>query len=153
MKRVAAVGCVLCLVLFGVVPAFAGEKVAEVKIGVVLSLSGVAANQGLQTKTGATIAMEEINSKGGIPALGGAKLVLLFADSQSKPDVGASETERLIQREGVPIMMGAYQSATTTVTTEVAERLKTPWLVTGSVADIITQRGFKYTFRPNNKAV
>ncbi len=153
MKRLAVVACVLCLVLFGVLPAFAGEKVAEVKIGVVLSLSGVAANQGLQTKTGATIAMEEINSKGGIPALGGAKLVLLFADSQSKPDVGASETERLIQREGVPIMMGAYQSATTTVTTEVAERLKTPWLVTGSVADIITQRGFKYTFRPNNKAV
>jgi len=49
-------------------------------------------------------------------------------------------------------MFGAYQSAVTTVTTEVAERYKTPWLVTGSVADIITQRGFKYTFRPNNKA-
>ena len=133
-------------------PAFAGQP-ADVSIGVVLSLSGGAANQGLQTRTGAIIAAEEINAKGGIPALHGAKLKLLFADSQSKPDVGASETERLIQRENVPLLMGAYQSATTTVTTEVAERYKTPWLVTGSVADIITQRGFKYTFRPNNKAV
>ncbi len=154
MKRMLAVcTTVLLFCAVGALPAIAGEKVSEVKIGVVLSLSGVAANQGIQTKTGAIIAAEEINSKGGIPALGGAKLVLLFADSQSKPDVGASETERLIQKEGVPIMMGAYQSAVTTVTTEVAERQKTPWLVTGSVADIITQRGFKYTFRPNNKAV
>jgi len=133
--------------------ALAGEKVAEVKIGAVLSLSGGAANQGIQTKTGAIVAAEEINAKGGIPALGGAKLTLIFGDSQSKPDVGASETERIIQRESVPVMMGAYQSAVTTVTTEVAERYKTPWLVTGSVADIITERGFKFTFRPNNKAV
>jgi branched-chain amino acid transport system substrate-binding protein len=133
--------------------AWAGEKVAEVKIGSVLSLSGGAANQGVQTKTGAIIAADEINAKGGIPGLGGAKIKLIFGDSQSKPDVGASETERIIQRESVPVMMGAYQSAVTTVTTEVAERYKTPWLVTGSVADIITQRGFKYTFRPNNMAV
>jgi branched-chain amino acid transport system substrate-binding protein len=130
----------------------AGEKVTEVKLGSVLSLSGGAANQGTQTKVGAIIAADEINAKGGIPALGGAKMRLIFSDSQSKPDVGASETERIIQREGVPLMFGAYQSAVTTVTTEVAERYKTPWLVTGSVADIITQRGFKYTFRPNNKA-
>jgi branched-chain amino acid transport system substrate-binding protein len=133
--------------------AWAGEKVAEVKIGMVLPLSGAAANQGNQTKTGAVIAADEINAKGGIPALGGAKIKLIFGDCQSKPDVGASETERIIQRENVSILTGAYMSAVTTVTTEVAERYKTPWLVTGSVADIITQRGFKYTFRPNNKAV
>jgi branched-chain amino acid transport system substrate-binding protein len=133
--------------------ALAGEKVAEVKIGSVLSLSGGAANQGVQTKAGAIIAADEINAKGGIPALGGAVMKLIFGDSQSKPDVGASETERIIQRESVPLMFGAYQSAVTTVTTEVAERYKTPWLVSGSVADIITQRGFKYTFRPNNMAV
>jgi branched-chain amino acid transport system substrate-binding protein len=149
--------CVVVLVVFGLafwgVPALAGEKAAEVKLGSVMSLSGGAANQGTQTKTGAIIAADEINAKGGIPALGGAKIRLIFGDSQSKPDVGASETERIIQREGVPLMFGAYQSAVTTVTTEVAERYKTPWLVTGSVADIITQRGFKYTFRPNNKAV
>ena len=154
MKRILfGFGVFILVVMLSCALVPAGEKVAEVKIGSVLSLSGVAANQGLQTKTGAIIAAEEINAKGGIPALGGAKIVLLFADSQSKPDVGASETERLIQRENVPIMFGAYQSATTTVTTEVAERYKTPWLVTGSVADIITQRGFKYTFRPNNKAI
>jgi branched-chain amino acid transport system substrate-binding protein len=133
--------------------AWSGEKVAEVKIGAVYPLSGGAANQGNQTKTGAIIAADEINAKGGIPALGGAKFRLIFGDSQSKPDVGASETERIIQREGVTALIGAYQSAVTMVTTEVSERYKMPWMVTGSVADKITERGFKYVFRPNNKAV
>jgi branched-chain amino acid transport system substrate-binding protein len=134
-------------------PALAGEKIAEVKIGAIYPLSGGAANQGNQTRAGAIIAADEINAKGGIPALGGAKLKLIFADSQSKPDVGASETERVLQRENVDLFMGAYQSAVTIVATEVAERYKVPWLVTGSVADKITERGFKYVFRPNNKAV
>ena len=133
--------------------AWSGEKVAEVKIGAVYPLSGGAANQGNQTKTGAIIAADEINAKGDIPALGGAKFRLIFGDSQRKPDVGASETERIIQREGVTALIGAYQSAVTMVTTEVSERYKMPWMVTGSVADKITERGFKYVFRPNNKAV
>lgn len=154
MRRIPLVYALLVIALaVSGTQVLAGEKIAEVTIGSVLSLSGGAANQGVQTKTGAIIAADEINAKGGIPALGGAKIKLIFGDSQSKPDVGASETERIIQRENVPLMFGAYQSAVTTVTTEVAERYKTPWLVTGSVADIITQRGFKYTFRPNNKAV
>jgi len=154
MKRAHVLTVLIALALVAAaVPAWAGEKVAEVKIGAVLSLSGAAANQGNQTKAGAIIAADEINAKGGVPALGGAKIKLIFGDSQSKPDVGASETERIIQRENVSVLLGAYQSAVTIVTTEVAERYKTPWLVTGSVADKITERGFKYTFRPNNKAV
>lgn len=153
MQRMGWVIVLLIGALIGAGGAWAGEKVAEVKLGGVLSLSGAAANQGTQTKTGAVIAADEINAKGGIPALGGAKIKLAFGDSQSKPDVGASETERIVQREGVAALFGAYQSAVTMVTTEVAERYKTPWLVTGSVADKITERGFKYTFRPNNKAI
>ncbi len=155
MKRgVSILGCLLAVSLITLpLLALAGEKVAEVKLGAVYPLSGAAANQGNQTKTGAIIAADEINAKGGIPALGGAKIKLIFGDSQSKPDVGASETERIIQREGVAAFMGAYQSAVTMVATEVAERYKTPWLVNGSVADKITERGFKYIFRPNNKAI
>jgi branched-chain amino acid transport system substrate-binding protein len=153
MKRMRFLSVVLAMILVAwSVPVWAGEKVAEVKIGAVYPLSGGAANQGNQTKTGAIIAADEINAKGGIPALGGAKFNLVFGDSQSKPDVGASETERIIQREGVTAFIGSYQSAVTMVTTEVAERYKMPWMVTGSVADKITERGFKYVFRPNNKA-
>lgn len=124
----------------------------EVSIGFVLPLSGASATIGNQTRLGAVVAAEQINGAGGIKSLGGAKLKLIFADSQSKPDVGAAETERLIQREKVAMIVGAYNSAVTFPASEVAERYKTPWLVTGAVKDEITERGFKYVFRPNNKA-
>ncbi|MFG1343334.1 ABC transporter substrate-binding protein [Xanthobacter autotrophicus DSM 431] len=124
----------------------------DVVVGFVLPLSGGSATIGNQTKLGAQVAAEQINAAGGIAALGGAKLKLIFADSQSKPDIGASETERLIQRENVSLLVGAYNSAVTFPASEVAERYKTPWIVTGAVKDEITERGFKYVFRPNNKA-
>jgi branched-chain amino acid transport system substrate-binding protein len=43
--------------------------------------------------------------------------------------------------------MGAYQSAVTLVATQQAEKLQIPYVVTVAVADEVTSRGFKYTFR------
>ncbi|MDI4664577.1 ABC transporter substrate-binding protein [Xanthobacter autotrophicus] len=136
--------------VFGLAPAWAEPQ--DVMVGFVLPLSGGSATIGNQTRLGAQVAAEQINAAGGIASLGGAKLKLIFADSQSKPDIGASETERLIQRENVSLLVGAYNSAVTFPASEVAERYKTPWIVTGAVKDEITERGFKYVFRPNNKA-
>lgn len=130
-------------------PSFAAEAV---KIGCVLPLSGGSATVGYQTRVGAQIAVDQINEAGGIAAMDGAQLEITFADSQSKPDVGVTETERLISREDVAVLCGAFNSAVTFPSTEVAERLKTPWVVVGSVKDEITERGFSYVFRINNKA-
>ena len=41
------------------------------------------------------MAVEEINAAGGIKSLGGAKLVLLHADSQGKAQVGQAEAGML----------------------------------------------------------
>ncbi|WP_233575837.1 ABC transporter substrate-binding protein [Noviherbaspirillum saxi] len=125
---------------------------SAVKMGCVLPLSGGSASVGNQTKAGVTAAVEQINQAGGIKALGGAKLEAIFGDSQSKADIGVAETERLINREKVSVLCGAFNSAVTFPATEVAERNKTPWIVVGSVKDEITERGYKYTFRINNKA-
>lgn len=129
-----------------------GASDNTVNIGLLLPLSGSSAAIGNQTKVGAEVAAEQINKAGGVKSLGGAKLKLLFADSQSKPDVGVSETERLVQQEKVDMIIGAFNSAVTFPASELAERYGVPWLVTGSVKDEITERGFKYVFRPNNKA-
>lgn len=124
----------------------------EIKVGEVLPLSGPASPQGLQIKTGAEIAAEEINAAGGIKSMGGAKIKLVFGDSKSTPDGGSAETERLITREKVSLLLGAYQSGVTFPSTEVAERYKCPWIVNMAVKDEITERGFKYVFRDCNKA-
>lgn len=124
-----------------------------VKIGCVLPLSGGSAAVGNQTRSGVITAVEQINMAGGIKSMGGAKLQAVFGDSQSKADVGVSETERLIQRENVAVLCGAFNSAVTFPSTEVAERNKTPWVVVGAVKDEITERNYKYVFRINNKAI
>ncbi|OYX04340.1 MAG: ABC transporter substrate-binding protein, partial [Rhizobiales bacterium 32-66-8] len=125
---------------------------AAVNIGCVLPLSGGSATVGSQIKAGAQIAVDQINRDGGIKSMNGAKLNVVFGDSQSKADIGVTETERLITRENVAVLCGAFNSAVTFPATEVAERYKTPWVVLGSVKDEITERNFKYVFRINNKA-
>jgi len=124
----------------------------EIAIGENLPLSGTSASQGIQLRTGSEIAADEINAAGGIKALGGAKIKLVFADSKSTPDGGAAEEERLITTQNVAMILGCYQSNVTFPATEVAQRYKTPHLVNVAVKNEITERGYDYVFRDFNKA-
>jgi branched-chain amino acid transport system substrate-binding protein len=141
-------GLLVLSVMAIALPAIAEE---EIKVGIVLPMSGPLAKVGLTNLWGHELAVEDINGAGGIKSMGGAKLKLIVADSQGKPEIGNSETERLI-RDGVAVIMGAYQSAVSFTGTQVAERYKTPYIIPVSVADKITERNFKYTFRPESKA-
>jgi branched-chain amino acid transport system substrate-binding protein len=95
---------------------------------------------------GAKLAIEAINKAGGIKSLKGAKLELLSADTQGKPEVGQSEAQRLIQ-QGAVALVGTYQSAVTANVSSVAERNKVPLVIDVSSADSILKQGYKYTFR------
>jgi branched-chain amino acid transport system substrate-binding protein len=126
----------------------AGNASAEVKIGYLLPLSAENAPQGQQSKRAIDMAVEEINGGGGIKALGGAKLRIIYADTQSKPQVAVQEAERLISQENVDFLAGAYHSGVTLPASEVAERYKKVWWTPVSSDDSITNRpGFKYVFR------
>jgi len=124
----------------------------EVKIGALFPLSGELREKGVDSANGVQLAAEEINSAGGIASLGGAPLKIVLADTQGNPEVGAREAERLIREQGVVAIIGTYQSSVTRVATQVAERLETPFIVSISIADIITERGFRHTFRIQPKA-
>lgn len=126
-------------------PALAQPKV--VKVGNILPLSGPSASVGQQNRYAQDMAIEEINAAGGIKSLGGAKIVMLYADSESKPEKGVAEAERLINTEKVHILTGCWNSAVTYPTTAVAERYGIPFIVPVSVADKITAQGFKTVFR------
>lgn len=141
---VAAIG--LLAAFIGIVPpASAAEKV--VKVGNIEPLSGPSASVGQQGKNARDMAVEEINAAGGIKSLGGAKLVMIYADSESKPEKGVAEAERLINTEKVNVLTGCWNSAVTYPTTAVAERYGIPFIVPVSVADKITEQGFKNVFR------
>ncbi len=123
----------------------AADKV--VKVGNIEPLSGPSAAVGQQGKYARDMAIEEINAAGGIKSLGGAKIEMVYADSESKPEKGVAEAERLINTEKVNVLTGCWNSAVTYPVTAVAERYSIPFIVPVSVADKITEQGFKYTFR------
>ena len=123
-----------------------GGSGETIKIASLHPLSGAAAADGQQMDNGAKLAVEAINAAGGIKSLDGAKLELVSADSQGKPEVGQSEAQRLIQ-EGAVGIVGTYQSAVSANVATVAERNKVPFVIDVSSADSILNQGYKFTFR------
>ena len=129
----------------------------EVVIGVLYPLSGPVAQVGIDAVAAINTAVEIINNKSslnvplaggeGLPNLGGAKIRIVVADHQGKPDIGQGEAERMITQEGVHAMYGAYYSSVTAAGSQVAERHGIPWVNGESTSPKLTTRGFKWFFR------
>ncbi len=117
-----------------------------IKIGLVHPVTGGLAYSGGQSRMGAQMAIDEINAAGGIRAMGGAKLEAALGDSQSRPEVGVSEVERLHQ-EGVSAYVGCFASAIALPATQAAAKYNTPFLIDVGVSDAIVSRGLKNVFR------
>lgn len=147
-KVFAALGAV-CLLAAPLSDAVAQEVV---KIGVLVPLTGAHAGEGSWLLKGHKQAEADINAAGGLKGFGGAKVQIVVGDTQTKPEASRSEAERLIEREGVSILIGGFGSATTIPAAQVANRNKVPFLVLNAVTDNITEQGMKYVFRLNPKS-
>jgi branched-chain amino acid transport system substrate-binding protein len=114
-----------------------------IRIGVLEPMTGPANKQGIENYTAMEIARDMINERGGI---NGKKVELLLADIPN-PSVAISETERLITTKGVKITLGSGISPLAIAVSQTAERHGVFHWETAGAADIITKRGFKYTFQ------
>lgn len=119
---------------------------ADFKLIIPLPLTGSNAKFGEIMQKSFEIAAGEINTSGGIK---GRQLVLIFEDSQGKPEVARSIVEKLIDVDKQPIIIGEYSSACAKAVAAVAEERRTPYLVVASAADDITRMNYKYIFRMN----
>jgi len=107
------------------------------KVGVVHPVTGPLAEPGQACRLGATMAAEAVNAAGGIKSMGGAKLELIFGDTQTKPDVGRTEAERVIN-QGAQMLMGSFDSGSTAAMVPVVQQRRVPFLVDIAAADPIT---------------
>src|SRR5262249_5068665 len=103
---------------------------------------------------GLQLAVDEINARGGIKSLGGARIVLLPGDTQNKVELGNSEAQRLID-QGAVALIGPFSSLVAFSVRQVTEKNKTPFLLLAAVADNLCEGGLRYIFRmqPNGKAM
>jgi len=123
------------------------QSAKEVKIALVVPLSGPWARQGQLEQMGAELAIDDVNKAGGIKALGGAKLKLVLYDTGDTAEKAKNAAQRLVAQEpDVVGGIGCWLSSFTLAVTEVTERAELPWL-TLSYSDLITGRGFKYIFQ------
>jgi branched-chain amino acid transport system substrate-binding protein len=119
---------------------------APVKIGVLHPVSGALSYSGQQGRIGATMAIDEINSAGGLKALGGARIEPMLGDAQSTPEGGNAEVEKM-NAAGVAAIVGGYASSICLSASQTAARYDLPYLVDVGVVDSIVTRGLKNTFR------
>jgi branched-chain amino acid transport system substrate-binding protein len=121
------------------------QSKGTVKVGVPLPLSGRHAPFGEIMKNSFTMALAEVNAKGGVR--GGAKLEFIFEDSRSDVQAARTVAEKLINHDKVVMLTGQYASAETFPTAQIAQQYSMPFLVSTAAADDITQKGWKYIFR------
>ena len=123
---------------------FADTSNAQIKIGVIQPLTGAAAASGNYVMNGAKIAVEEINARGGVL---GQKIEIVVEDNKSNPTEAAAAAEKLIVRDKVPVIMGAWGSSFTLAVMPKLMEYKVPMLVETSSSGKITTSGNPYVFR------
>jgi len=115
-----------------------------IKIGVTQPLTGAFAASGNYVAQGAKIAEEEINKAGGVL---GKKIQLIVEDNKSNPTEAVATAEKLIVKDKVPVMLGAWSSTLTLAVMPKLEEYKVPMLVETSSSGKITTSGNPYVFR------
>src|SRR5437763_7697661 len=120
------------------------EAQAPIKLGVIQPLSGPVAASGNYVRMGAEIARDWLNAKGGI---NGRKVELVIENNKSDPKEAASAAEKLIVRDKVPAIMGAWGSSMTLAAMPKLEEYGVPMVVEASSAASVTKRGNPRVFR------
>lgn len=130
---------------FGV-PTLLRAEPKPVKVGSIHPVTGPLAVIGQGMRKVHQLAVDQINARGGIKSLGGAKVELLLGDSQTQAEVGRSEADRLIQ-EGAALLVGPFESGTAMAIATLAAQRGVPFVIDVATLDVITQKGYKNVFR------
>ena len=134
-------GCVATAAILAGGTAFAQDPV---KIGLIQPVSGPAAYNGKNTVDGARLAEKEINAKGGVL---GRPIEVVLQDGKADPAESLNAAERLLDRDEVRVLIGAWASSATLAVMPLTQRYEVPLIVETSTAEKITEAGNPWVFR------
>ena len=122
------------------------QAAEPIKIGLVAALSGQSAKSGEAITRGLTIAIDEINTRGGVL---GRPLELIRRDDESNPSKGLLAARELIQREKVAVLFGGLDTPVSMAIVPLANQMKFPFMGVWAAGTPITKNGAKenYVFR------
>lgn len=134
------------LLLAGGTPGVAGAS--DIALGEINPLTGALAKHGTEIHQGITLAVAEVNARGG---LNGRRVKLLSRDDQSRPEIALNQAQDLITREKVVGLVGGYVDTLVGPISEMAAKHQVPYVASASLQASLTQkRRNPYFFRISN---
>jgi len=112
-----------------------------IKIGMVDEMTGPASMLGTSEHQGASLAVEQINAKGGIL---GRKVELLLEDSASDTGVGVQKAIKLIDRDKVNVLLSDPNSGIAYAQTQVTNQKGVLNILPGAHTDPMTGKACKW---------
>ena len=110
--------------------------VSSVKVGAQGAASGAYADYGRQINMGATMAVEEINARGGIL---GCKVELKFMDEEMRPATAVKNTRYLVTEWGAHFLVGVDSSGSSMAIGPLLPELKRPYFFTHAATQRLTE--------------
>jgi branched-chain amino acid transport system substrate-binding protein len=148
MRKIIRISLSIALVLFG----FRAEALAQIKIGAVVPLTGRYAAGGAQNKAGYEIAVQQVNSAGGVSVGGKSmRLELVMLDDESDPTKTVARLETLAT-QGVVAYLGGFGSDLHAAAASIADKNKIPYLGVAFAFHGIHKQGLRYLFSPFPKS-
>ncbi|MDV2983823.1 UNVERIFIED_CONTAM: ABC transporter substrate-binding protein [Methylobacteriaceae bacterium AG10] len=122
------------------------QAAEPIRIGLVTALSGQSAKSGEAISRGIGLAIEEINSGGGVL---GRPLELVARDDEANPSKGVLAARELIQRAGVVALIGGLDTPVSMAIVPIANQMKVPFVGPWAAGTGITRNGAadNYVFR------
>ena len=127
------------------------QGTGPIKIGELNSYSRMAAFA-VPYRNAMQMAVDEINKAGGIKAIGGRPIEIVFRDDGSTPGDAVRVAEELLTRENVAFLAGTFLSNVGLAVADFANQRKTLFLATEPLTDALTLAGgnrYTYRVRPN----
>jgi branched-chain amino acid transport system substrate-binding protein len=110
-----------------------------IKIGLTTALSGQSARAGEAITRGLTIAIDELNAKGG--ALGGRKFELIRRDDEATPAKGVIAARELVFKEKVTVLFGGLDTPVSLAIVPIMNQAKVPFIGPWAAGTPITKNG------------
>ena len=136
----------VAVLILGVVSLFnpwsgIGAEQKVIKIGVLGPLTGDFAFGGQYQLNGAKLKAEELNAAGG-----DIRIEIISEDDAGRPDQSVLVAKKLITRDKIHALLGAWQSTCTLAVVPITAKEQVPQFTT-SIAGPITSQGSKWIFR------
>jgi branched-chain amino acid transport system substrate-binding protein len=135
-------------VLLAALPLAPGAQAPPVRIGFASAMSGPAAITGEGVRWGATLAVEEINAKGGVM---GRKLEAYFADNKATPGEAVSAVRKLADVDKVDVIIGQTHSGACLGAMPVVKEIGVPMVIEAcshpQIRALSGKGGNEWTFR------